>query len=66
MSDLDVKAERARVEAEINRLQIELNTLEARRQELVNEIVKREGILIFLERLDGSVSPPKIGGKHAL
>ncbi|MDO8691358.1 MAG: hypothetical protein Q7R39_15335 [Dehalococcoidia bacterium] len=59
MPELDVKAERARVEAEINRLQAELNTLEARRQVLVNEIVKREGILIFLERLDGSGSPPK-------
>lgn len=51
--DIDVKAEKTRIEAEVKALNSELQDLEARRQELANEIVRRQGMLIFLEKLDG-------------
>lgn len=56
--ELDVKAERARVEAELEKLNAELQALDGRRQEVVNEMVQRQGVLAFLERLDGA-SPAK-------
>ena len=51
--DIDVKAEKAKIEAEIKSLNSELQELEAKRQELANEIVRRQGMLIFLDKMDG-------------
>ncbi|MEK7777792.1 MAG: hypothetical protein AAB303_04120 [Chloroflexota bacterium] len=57
MPDLDVKAEKARVEAELQELDAQLKDIEAKRQGIINEMVRRQGVLTFLERLNGS-SPP--------
>lgn len=51
--EIDVKGEKARIEAEIKGLNSELQELEDKRQELANEIVRRQGMLIFLDKLDG-------------
>ena len=41
------------IEAEIKSLNSEIQELEAKRQELANEIVRRQGMLIFLDKMDG-------------
>ncbi|MBI4287763.1 MAG: hypothetical protein HY671_04955 [Chloroflexi bacterium] len=53
MADIDVKAEQARLEAELAELNVQLEAIETRRQEIVNEIVQKQGIKLFLEKLDG-------------
>ncbi|GEM_PF-6725559 len=51
--EIDTKAEKTRIEAEIKGLNSELQELESKRQDLANEIVRRQGMLIFLDKLDG-------------
>lgn len=53
MAEIDVKTEQSRIEAELEDLDAQLKAIEARRQEIINEIVQRQGIRLFLERLDG-------------
>lgn len=52
MAELDVRAERARVEQELKELNAQLGELEARRQEVVNRIVGLQAVLGYLQRLD--------------
>lgn len=49
--EIDTKAEKGRIEAELKNLNEELQNVEARRQDLANEIVRRQGMLMFLEKL---------------
>ena len=53
MAEIDVKAEQARIDAELAELDAQLKATETRRQEIINEMVQKQGIKLFLEKLDG-------------
>ncbi|MEK7848934.1 MAG: hypothetical protein AAB270_08415 [Chloroflexota bacterium] len=61
MGDLDVKAEVARVEAEMGELNGRLQELDTQRQELVNRIVGLQAVHGYLQRLDQHQPPERQG-----
>jgi len=52
--EIDVKAEITRLSEEMQPLLSQLQQLDAKRQEIANQIVKLQGAIELLQRLDGS------------
>jgi hypothetical protein len=59
MPDLDIKAEKARVEAELQELDAQFKDIEVKRQGIINEMVRRQGVMAFLDKLNGASPPAK-------
>jgi len=52
--EIDVKAEISKLNDEMRPLLLQLQQLDAQRQQVANEIVKHQGAIEVLQRLDGN------------
>ena len=59
--EIDVKKETEKVQGEMQELATQINSLDQQRQEAVNQLIKKQGELEYLQRLNGEKkeSPPK-------
>jgi len=55
--EIDVKKETEKVQAEMNELAIQINALDQQRQVAVNQLIKKQGELEYLQRLNGEKKP---------
>ncbi len=51
--EIDVKTEQERVRAEINELATQINSLDQQRQAAVNLLIRKQGELEYLNRVNG-------------
>ena len=51
--EIDVKTEQERVQAEINDLATQINSLDQQRQTAVNLLIRKQGELEYLNRVNG-------------
>ena len=55
--EIDVKKESEKVNEEIKVLATQINVLDQQRQEAVNQLIKKQGELEYLQRLNGEKKP---------